>query len=119
VARYGGEAFVVLMGVSIEDAIEVAERVRHGVEHESVTENVIPLGSSVTVSVGVAALTEDVSSLEQLELSEKTRTCLQRASAYWSNPCSERCQYPFSDRFLTEFSEVRVPRICRWGRSPK
>jgi diguanylate cyclase (GGDEF)-like protein len=66
VARYGGEEFVVLMGGSIEDAIEVAERVRRGVEHESVTGNGTPLGSAVTVSVGVAALTEDVSSLEQL-----------------------------------------------------
>jgi diguanylate cyclase (GGDEF)-like protein len=55
VARYGGEEFVVLMGGSIEDAIEVAERVRHGVEHESVTENETPLGSSVTISVGEAA----------------------------------------------------------------
>jgi diguanylate cyclase (GGDEF)-like protein len=66
VARYGGEEFIVLMGGSIEDAIEVAERVRHGVEHESVTGDGAPLGSAVTVSVGVAALTEDVSSLEQL-----------------------------------------------------
>jgi diguanylate cyclase (GGDEF)-like protein len=66
VARYGGEEFVVLMGGSIEDAIEVAERVRHGVEHESATENEKPLGSPVTVSVGIAALTEDVSRLEQL-----------------------------------------------------
>ncbi len=66
VARYGGEEFVVLMGGNVEDAIEVAERVRHRVEFESVTEGEIPLGSSITVSVGVAALTEDVSSLEQL-----------------------------------------------------
>jgi diguanylate cyclase (GGDEF)-like protein len=66
VARYGGEEFVVLMGGNIEDVIEVAERVRHGVEHESAIENETLLGSSVTVSVGVAALTEDVSSLEQL-----------------------------------------------------
>jgi diguanylate cyclase (GGDEF)-like protein len=66
VARYGGEEFVVLMGGDIEDAIEVAERVRHGIEHESVTGNGSLLGSAITVSVGVAALTEDVSSLEQL-----------------------------------------------------
>ena len=66
VSRYGGEEFVVLMGGNIEDAIEVAERVRQGVEHERVTENGTLLGSVVTVSVGVAALTEDVSSLEQL-----------------------------------------------------
>jgi diguanylate cyclase (GGDEF)-like protein len=66
VSRYGGEEFVVLMGGNIEDAIEVAERVRHGVEHESVTGNGLLSGSAITVSVGVAALTVDVSSLEQL-----------------------------------------------------
>jgi diguanylate cyclase (GGDEF)-like protein len=66
VSRYGGEEFVVLMGGNIEDAIEVAERVRQGVEYERETENGTLLGSVVTVSVGVAALTEDVSSLEQL-----------------------------------------------------
>ena len=66
VARYGGKEFVVLMGGSIEDAIEVAERVRRGVEHESVTGNGSLFGSAITVSVGVAALTEDVSSLEHL-----------------------------------------------------
>jgi len=66
VARYGGEEFVVLMGGDIEDAIEVAERVRHRIEFESITENGSPLDSALTVSVGVAALTKDVSSLEQL-----------------------------------------------------
>ena len=66
VARYGGEEFVVLMGGNIEDAIEVAEGVRRGVEHESVTGNGSLSGSAITVSVGVAALTEDVSSLEHL-----------------------------------------------------
>jgi diguanylate cyclase (GGDEF)-like protein len=66
VARYGGEEFVVLMGGDIEDAVEVAERVRQRVEFESIVEDESPLGSSITVSVGVAALTEDTSSLEQL-----------------------------------------------------
>jgi diguanylate cyclase (GGDEF)-like protein len=87
VSRYGGEEFVVLMGGNIEDAIEVAERVRQGVEHESVTENGTLLGSVVTVSVGVAALTEDVSSLEQLvekaddELYRAKRTGKNRVAA--------------------------------------
>ena len=66
VARYGGEEFVVLMGGDIEDAIEVAERVRRTVEVENVTEDEASLDSSITVSVGVAALTEDTSTLEQL-----------------------------------------------------
>jgi diguanylate cyclase (GGDEF)-like protein len=54
------------MGGNIDDAIEVAERVRRRVEFESLTEVGVPLDSSITVSVGVAALTEEVSSLEQL-----------------------------------------------------
>ena len=66
VARYGGEEFVVLMGGNIEDAIEVAERVRQRVEFVSLTEDESPLGRSITVSVGVAVLTEDVSSLDEL-----------------------------------------------------
>jgi diguanylate cyclase (GGDEF)-like protein len=71
----------------LKTPIEVAERVRHGVELESVTENETPLGSSVTVSVGVAALTEDVSSLEQLvekaddELYRATRAGKNRVAA--------------------------------------
>jgi diguanylate cyclase (GGDEF)-like protein len=66
VARFGGEEFVVLMGGNIQDAIEVAERVRRKVELESLTEDETSLGSSITVSVGVAALTEETSNLEQL-----------------------------------------------------
>jgi diguanylate cyclase (GGDEF)-like protein len=87
VARYGGEEFVVLMGGDVGDAIEVTERVRHRVEFESVTGDEIPLGTSVTVSVGVAALTEDVSSLEQLvetadhELYRAKRTGKNRVAA--------------------------------------
>jgi diguanylate cyclase (GGDEF)-like protein len=65
-ARYGGEEFVVLMGGNVEDAIKVAERVRERVESESVIGDEIFSGSSLTVSVGVAPLTEDTSSLEQL-----------------------------------------------------
>jgi len=69
VARYGGEEFVVLMGGNVEDAIKVAERVRERVQlvqFESVSGDEISLGSSLTVSVGVAPLTEDTLSLEQL-----------------------------------------------------
>jgi len=83
IARYGGEEFVVLMGGNIEDAIEVAERVRRGVEHESVTGNGSLSGSAITVSVGVAALTEDVSSLEHLV--EKADDELYRAKSAGKN----------------------------------
>jgi diguanylate cyclase (GGDEF)-like protein len=66
VARYGGEEFVVLMGGNLEDAVEVAERVRQRVEFESLTDDESPLGRSITVSVGVAVLTDDVSNLDEL-----------------------------------------------------
>jgi diguanylate cyclase (GGDEF)-like protein len=66
VARYGGEEFVVLMGGDVEDAIKVAERVRERVRFEGVSGDEISLSSSLTVSVGVAPLTEETLSLEQL-----------------------------------------------------
>jgi diguanylate cyclase (GGDEF)-like protein len=87
VARYGGEEFVVLMGGDVEDAIKVAERVRERVQLESVTGDEISLGSSLTVSVGVAPLTKDTSSLEELveaadgELYRAKRTGKNRVAA--------------------------------------
>src|ERR687889_200763 len=87
VARYGGEEFVVLMGGDVEDAIKVAERVRERVQLESVTGDEISLGSSLTVSVGVAPLTKDTLSLEELveaadgELYRAKRTGKNRVAA--------------------------------------
>src|SRR5215211_6785868 len=60
-----------------------------------------------------------------LKLSEKSRRCVKRglpghrsatiwpvsAPIYRPNPSSERCSYPFSDSFLTAFSEVRSLRF--------
>ena len=54
------------MGGDVEDGIKVAERVRERVQLESVTGDEISLNSSLTVSVGVAPLTEDTLSLEEL-----------------------------------------------------
>ena len=59
-----------------------------------------------------------------LKLSEKSRRRVKRglpghrsgtvrpvsAPIYRPNPRSERCSYPFSDSFFTEFSEVRLKR---------
>ena len=87
VARFGGEEFVVLMGGDVEDAIKVAERVRERVQLESVTGDEISLGSSLTVSVGVAPLTKDTLSLEELveaadgELYRAKRTGKNRVAA--------------------------------------
>jgi len=87
VARYGGEEFVVLMGGDVEDAIKVAERVRERVKIESATGDEISLGSSLTVSVGVAPLTDDTLTLEELveaaddELYRAKRTGKNRVAA--------------------------------------
>jgi len=66
VARYGGDEFVMLLGGSLEDATKVAERVREKVEFECVPQEQASLGSSLTVSVGVAALGEDTATLQRL-----------------------------------------------------
>ena len=66
VARYRGRGLRPVDGRQYEDAIEVAERMRRGVERESVTGNGSFFGSAITVSVGVAALPESIlKSLEQ------------------------------------------------------
>jgi diguanylate cyclase (GGDEF)-like protein len=66
VARYGGDEFVMLGG-SVQDAIKVAERVREKVEFECLPqEEEASLGSSLTVSVGVATLGEDTATLQRL-----------------------------------------------------
>jgi diguanylate cyclase (GGDEF)-like protein len=64
--RFGGEEFIVLMGGDVEDAVEVAERVRRGVESEYTPESAASLRRRVTVSLGVASLTEGTRTLERL-----------------------------------------------------
>ena len=49
-ARYGGEEFVLLTSSDTEDAVEVAERVRRGVERECSPERDASLGRQITVS---------------------------------------------------------------------
>src|SRR5215218_11497857 len=66
VARYGGDEFVMLLGGDVEDAIEVADRVREKVELECVPREEASLGGSLTVSVGVASLGADTATLQQL-----------------------------------------------------
>jgi diguanylate cyclase (GGDEF)-like protein len=64
--RFGGEEFIVLMGGDVEDAVEVAERVRGGIESEYTPESAASLRRRITVSLGVASLTEGTRTLERL-----------------------------------------------------
>jgi diguanylate cyclase (GGDEF)-like protein len=66
VSRLGGEEFVVLMGGDTSDALEVAERVRRGVEKEYASDRGTSLPRRVTVSGGVASLRESTPTLEGL-----------------------------------------------------
>jgi diguanylate cyclase (GGDEF)-like protein len=64
--RYGGEEFVLLLSSELEDAAEVAERIRERVERECSPEYDPSLVRTITVSLGVAPLTEGVRTLDQL-----------------------------------------------------
>ncbi|TPJ77270.1 diguanylate cyclase [Mesorhizobium sp. B2-6-2] len=69
VARYGGEEFLVLLpGVSEEEAVSVAERVRKSVEAAALPNPGSRVSRSVTLSIGVAVQTADEAiSPEQLQ----------------------------------------------------
>jgi len=64
--RYGGEESVLLMSSELEDAGEVAERIRERVERECSPEYDASLVRTITISLGVAPLTESVKTLDQL-----------------------------------------------------
>ncbi|HZC18148.1 MAG TPA: GGDEF domain-containing protein [Rubrobacteraceae bacterium] len=66
VARYGDEEFVLLMSRYLEDAVEVADRIRQAVERECSPERDASLSRQITVSLGIAPLTEDTQMLELL-----------------------------------------------------
>ena len=64
--RFGGDEFIMLMGGDVEDAVEVAERVRRGVERAYAPERDSYFRRRVTGSLGVATLTEGRRNLDQL-----------------------------------------------------
>jgi len=66
VGRYGGEEFVLLLNSGVEGAREVAERIREAVERECVPATESPLERPITVSLGVASLSDETKSLECL-----------------------------------------------------
>jgi len=65
-ARYGGEEFVLLVNAEPWKAAEVAERIRRGVERRCSAGGEGGMRRQVTVSSGVAALSHDTPTLEDL-----------------------------------------------------
>lgn len=72
-ARYGGEEFIVLLpSTHLEEALEVAERIRVAILHNPAEVNGIPL--KVTVSIGVATFKPTMQSLDNiLSLADKAQ----------------------------------------------
>ncbi len=66
-ARYGGEEFVVLLPqVSREEALEVAQKLRHSICDVPLEHGATQPGGMVTISVGVAALPHDAKEQSKL-----------------------------------------------------
>jgi len=57
-ARYGGEEFIVLFpDTSLENTLQVAEKIRKGIELENLPHSFSRAASHVTISIGVATMT--------------------------------------------------------------
>jgi len=66
-ARYGGEEFVVLLPqVTREEALEVAEKLRHAVEQAPFTWREVQPGGRITISIGVSNLPHDANEMDKL-----------------------------------------------------
>lgn len=67
VARYGGEEFgVVLPETDGENAQKLAERIRHAVESQPFDLDLLKREASLTISIGVATMPEDLARAEDL-----------------------------------------------------
>ena len=67
VARYGGEEFVALLNSSSKDAEDTLERTRERIDEARYSvDGEDPMRRQVTVSIGVASLSERVRTLEEL-----------------------------------------------------
>ncbi|CNC08061.1 diguanylate cyclase [Yersinia frederiksenii] len=84
-ARYGGEEFIVLLAPStLADAQAVAERMRHSIEELDIPHAMSPLGR-VTISIGVASVSEPGEHLSAKELSDAADKALYRAKTAGKN----------------------------------
>lgn len=66
VARYGGEEFVMLAVEETEAAVTMAERIRSGIETNCTPKRERSLSRPLTVSVGIAPLSKQIKSLDDL-----------------------------------------------------
>ena len=67
IARYGGEEFVVLLpATDIDGAYGVAERIRSKIEAVAINHEFSGIGDFITVSIGIAVLTANISQGEDL-----------------------------------------------------
>lgn len=84
-ARYGGEEFIVLLAPStLSDAKAVAERMRHSIEELDIPHGMSSHGR-VTISVGVASVSEPGEHLSATDLSEAADKALYRAKTSGRN----------------------------------
>lgn len=82
--RYGGEEFIVLLPETrLEQAFQVAERLRQIIETETATKFTKLAGHGVTVSVGVASYPVDADKKDQLF--EKVDALLYQAKVFGKN----------------------------------
>lgn len=71
-ARFGGEEFVVLLpGLALIEAVQVAERLRHCLASLKQLPNIQPVLPSVTISLGVAQLSVDNQLTDLLNKADK------------------------------------------------
>ncbi|WP_181952694.1 sensor domain-containing diguanylate cyclase [Yersinia canariae] len=84
-ARYGGEEFIVLLAPSsLSDAKVVAERMRRSIEELDIPHGMSPYGR-VTISVGVASVSEPGEHLLAADLSKAADKALYRAKTAGKN----------------------------------
>ncbi|MGN1517206.1 GGDEF domain-containing protein, partial [Yersinia enterocolitica] len=84
-ARYGGEEFIVLLAPSnLTDATAVAERMRHSIEELDIPHGMSPHGR-VTISVGVASVSDPGKYLSAKDLSDAADKALYRAKTAGKN----------------------------------
>ncbi|MEL6439560.1 MAG: GGDEF domain-containing protein [Cyanobacteria bacterium J06621_8] len=66
VARYGGEEFIILVNSDIEEAVNLAQRICQRIATVCLPKYNANLHRSITVSIGLAPLTANMTSLEEL-----------------------------------------------------